>query len=97
MDDLETALSLLLCLPTLFERLEKTQRAKLLQLLVKTIVVNYEGRIKKIELHQPVAFLGRIDSLKMNKLSLLTNSPLCFSSQRKRSRLQGLIADTTLD
>jgi hypothetical protein len=56
LDDLDAALTLLASAQTLYERLGE-QRATLLQILAKRIIVNADGEIIDHELHSPFTYL----------------------------------------
>jgi hypothetical protein len=56
LDDLDVALMLLASAQTLYRRLEQ-QRARLLQILAKRIIVNADGEIIDHELHSPFTYL----------------------------------------
>ncbi len=56
-DDLDQALCLLACVPQLFARMERRQQARLLQILVKRIIIDTQGKIVDVELNPPFAYL----------------------------------------
>ncbi len=56
-DDLDTALILMTKMSSLFNRLEEKDRATLLRILAKRIIVNHEGKIISQELNHPFSYL----------------------------------------
>jgi Recombinase len=56
-DDLDTALTLLTHVSRLFDRLDKTDQRRLLQILFKRIIIDTQGRICSVELNSPFAYL----------------------------------------
>ncbi|MBN2149719.1 MAG: hypothetical protein JW726_20195, partial [Anaerolineales bacterium] len=56
-DDLEMALVLLRYVDRVFERLEKKQQKRLLQILVKHIIIDTQGSIIECELNPPFKYL----------------------------------------
>jgi len=59
-DDLDVALALMVKLADLFERLKKEQKANLLQILIKRIIVDADGEIINIELNSPFMYLRNL-------------------------------------
>lgn len=60
LNDLDVAVVLLANLPPLYERLDEDKRVKLLQILVKRIIVNSQGEIIDHELHSPFFYLSQL-------------------------------------
>ncbi len=56
-DDLDQALRLLSCIPDLFARMDRRQQARLLQILVKRIIIDTQGIITDVEFNPPFAYL----------------------------------------
>ena len=61
-DDLDAALVLLARAFVLYERLEQKQRATLLQIIVKRIIVDADGEIIGCELHAPFVYLTNLSN-----------------------------------
>ena len=59
-DDLDAALHLMTRLRVLYERLGGKERTKLLQILVKQIIVDPQGKINDIEFNSPFAYLQNL-------------------------------------
>ncbi len=59
-DDLDLALTLLAYVPRLFERLDKTDQRRLLQILFKRIIIDTQGRICSVDLNSPFAYLAAL-------------------------------------
>jgi hypothetical protein len=57
LDDLDIALVLLTRASELYQRLEKKDRRKLLQILVKQFIVSTDGEMINQELHSPFSYL----------------------------------------
>ncbi len=62
LDDLDLALILISNLSPLYERLNEDQRGKLLQILVKRIIVSSSGEIIDHELHSPFLYLSQLSA-----------------------------------
>lgn len=60
LDDLDIALLLLSQVSSLYERLEERDRAALLQILTKRIIVNADGEIIDHEFHSPFTYLSSL-------------------------------------
>ena len=60
LDDLDTALILLASVSLLYPRMAKKQRAMLLQILAKRIIVSADGEMIDHELHSPFAYLTEL-------------------------------------
>jgi DNA invertase Pin-like site-specific DNA recombinase len=60
LDDLNSALLLIANISSLYTRLKESDRAKILQIIAKRIIVNLEGEIIDHELHSPFAYLRRL-------------------------------------
>jgi len=61
-DDLEASLMLMTRLPGLYPRLDEKMKTKLLQILVKSIIINPEGEIINYELNSPFMYLYTLAS-----------------------------------
>jgi hypothetical protein len=61
-DDLDTALTLLTHASRLFERLERPEQRRLLQILFKRIIIDTQGKIRDVELNPPFAYLTTLSS-----------------------------------
>ena len=59
-NDLDMALVLLAKMSELYSRLEKKQKATLLQVLIKRIIVNTNGEIIDHELNSPFVYLRSV-------------------------------------
>jgi hypothetical protein len=62
-NDLDMALTLLECAFRLFERLDTRQRWKLLQIIVKHIIIDPQGKILEVALNTPFFYLGTLSGV----------------------------------
>jgi hypothetical protein len=62
LDDLEIGLVLLAKASRLFDRLESKKRNELLQIIIKRIIINRQGKIIDYELNSPFAYLSTLAS-----------------------------------
>jgi hypothetical protein len=62
LDDLDVALGLMVKLADLYKRLKKKEKANLLQIIIKRIIVDADGEISNIELNSPFMYLRNIVS-----------------------------------
>jgi len=88
-DDLETAIGLMACLPELFGQLEKRKQSKLLKLLIQQMVVNKEGEIQTVQLLSPFEYLRSVEQHEGE----LANSDLRFSNRKQVASLQKFVVD----
>ena len=58
--NLDLALALMTCMSGLFQRLDEKQKPKLLQIMIKRIIVNPQGEILDYVLHSPFEYLKNI-------------------------------------
>jgi DNA invertase Pin-like site-specific DNA recombinase len=79
LDDLDAALMLMASMSYLFERLTDEQRALLLRVLTKRLIVNCYGEIVDYELNTPFTYLHRLVESNL--------SPIVISNSSKRIHL----------
>jgi hypothetical protein len=79
-DDLDLALCLLACIPSLFTRMEPRQQSRLLRILIKKIIIDTQGTVIDAELNPPFGFLMSLnpvpDGQKSNGKEQKSSSPV---------------------
>ena len=83
LDDLDLALVLMAQLPLLYKRIREKERAILLQILVKRIIVDPTGEIINYELNSPFVYLrSLVDNLLSQNLLLSGSEQISLGTQK---------------
>jgi hypothetical protein len=87
LDDLELALVLMTQLSNLFSRFSEKERAILLQILAKKIIVNLQGEIVDQELNSPFAYLHTLaDEIQSPNSNARGSDQIPLGAQRNRQK-----------
>lgn len=67
-EDLDRALALLACAPRLFERLDTRHQWRLLQILLRHIIIDTQGKIVELELNPPFVYLTSLNQAALSHI-----------------------------